>query len=119
MKTLPFVGLIFAAIVGAYFLFFRPDDISHATMRGPPGALSGENPAVDAATREKALKVAHEHIRSKYPAWIGGLSRPWSVVVVGSTLEAREELPENMVGGGAVIVLDRATLQVVRAFHFQ
>lgn len=119
MKTLPFVGLILAAIVGAYFLFFRPEDISHATMRGPPEAFSGKNPAIDTATREKALKVAHEHIRAKYPAWTGGLSRPWSVVVVGSTLEAREELPENMVGGGAVVVLDRATLQIVRVFHEQ
>jgi hypothetical protein len=119
MKPLPFACLIGAAFIGVYFLFFWHGDISHAHISGPRDAVTDKHPAIDEATRSKALGIAHDHVRSNFPAWSDGLSRPWSVSVEGSTLVAREELPKGMIGGGAVVVLDRVTLKVVRVYHEQ
>ena len=77
--------------------------------------------AVTAEDRDRAVTVAKTYLKEHRPEWYKDLDRAYGIEVrdKGSVWEVRELLPPDVLGGGAVVQIDKATMQVTRACHEQ
>jgi hypothetical protein len=73
--------------------------------------------SVDAQIRDRAIAAARQYIEREHPSWHP--KHPWAVWRDGNKLHVVERLPKEMIGGGAVVVLDAETFEVVHAHHEQ
>jgi NTF2 fold immunity protein len=63
-------------------------------------------------------RVAERHIAVRYPEF-DSIKNPPIVQNKGGTWEVYYELPKEVLGGTPVVVIEKATLKVLRSFHTQ
>jgi hypothetical protein len=63
-------------------------------------------------------RVAERHVAVSYPEF-DTLKNPPIVQDKGTSWEVYYELPKVAIGGTPVVVIDKATLKVLRSFHTQ
>jgi hypothetical protein len=71
--------------------------------------------------RNKALVVARNYLRENRPDWYEetqALER-FDVIDKGDTWEVRAPVSHDLLGGGPVVEVDKASLHVVRVYHEQ
>jgi len=63
-------------------------------------------------------RVAERHITTRFPDF-DSIKNPPIVHDKGDSWEVQYELPNGVLGGTPVVIIDKATLKVLRSFHTQ
>ena len=64
------------------------------------------------------MRVAERHVATRYPDF-DTVKNPPIVHDKGATWEVEYELPSGVIGGTPVIVIEKATMKVLRSFRTQ
>ena len=79
-------------------------------------SISQESPVT--RTERTVARVAERHIAVRYPEF-DSIKNPPVVQDKGGSWEVYYELPKNTIGGTPVVVIEKATLTVLRSSHTQ